>query len=188
MKAAGSFSLDGISYEMVNIAGGSFRMGMSDSPLLATEHSATVRNFSIGKTEVTQSLWVAVMGSNPSLSVGDNLPVDNISWYDAQEFIAKLNALSGSHFRLPTEAEWECAAQKSKQLGLENMTDGVGEWCEDWYHSYGTNQADDAGYVKIVRGGPYSHKGWPSSTSFRGFMRPDEYNGYTGLRLAQDEL
>ena len=118
VKAEGSFSLDGISYEMVNVPAGQFQMGMSGSVLLAPVHPETVRGFSIGKTEVTQALWKAVMGSSPSLTPDDSRPVENISWYDAQEFISKLNAKSNSHFRLPTEAEWEYAAQQSKNLGI----------------------------------------------------------------------
>ena len=65
----------------------------------------------IGKTEVTQELWEAVMGSNPSEFNGSNLPVENVSWEDCQTFIRKLNALTGKNFRLPTEAEWEYAAR-----------------------------------------------------------------------------
>lgn len=186
VKAEGSFSLDGISYEMVNIPAGQFQMGMSGSVLLAPVHPETVRGFSIGKTEVTQALWKAVMGSTPSLTPDDSRPVENISWYDAQEFISKLNAKCNSHFRLPTEAEWEYAAGQSKILGIEGMTEGVAEWCEDWYESYGAS--NDGGYVKIVRGGPFQNTGWPSSATFRGFLRPDEFNSCTGLRLAQDEL
>ena len=186
LKAAGSFSMNGISYEMVNIPASRFQMGSSESPLMAPAHPETVRNFSIGKTEVSQALWEEVMGSNPSLNPDPNNPVENISWYDAKEFIAKLNELSGSHFRLPTEAEWEFAAQRSKVLGIEAMLGGVAEWCEDWFGTYGSQ--NENGYVKIVRGGPYTNKGWPSTVSFRGFMRPDEFNVLTGLRLAQDEL
>lgn len=74
-------------------------------------HSVSLRPYKIGVTEVSQALWKAVMGSNPSLRQGDDLPVENVSWYEVQEFIEKLNAESGMHFRLPTEAEWEFAAR-----------------------------------------------------------------------------
>ena len=74
----------------------------------------TLSSYYIGKTEVTQALWKAVMGSSPSdtstLKV-DNLPVERVSWNDCQEFIRKLNALTGQNFRLPTEAEWEFACR-----------------------------------------------------------------------------
>ena len=65
----------------------------------------------MGKYEVTQKQWKAVMGNNPSNWKGDNLPVENVSWNDVQKFIKKLNAKTGGHFRLPTEAEWEYAAR-----------------------------------------------------------------------------
>ena len=74
-------------------------------------HQVTVSSFYIGKYEVTQAQWVKVMGRNPSRIRGDNLPVHSINWYDAQEFISRLNALTGKQYRLPTEAEWEFAAR-----------------------------------------------------------------------------
>lgn len=187
LKAAGSFSLEGISYEMANVPGGRCLMGDKNSPLLAPLHESMLRPYRIGKEEVTQALWKAVMGSNPSLTPGDTRPVDNVSWYDVQEFIAKLNQLGGTHFRLPTEAEWELAAQNSNALKLEAMLGGVAEWCQDWFGSY-RETVPENGYEKVVRGGPFKVTSWPLDTWFRGFMRPDESNGLTGFRLAQDEL
>jgi len=95
---------------------GTFTMG-SDSELAQedeTPHQVTLsRGFWIGKYEVTQAQWQAVMGENPSLErhVGDNRPVDSVSWDDAQQFITAFNADSGESFRLPTEAEWEYACR-----------------------------------------------------------------------------
>ena len=100
--------------EMIYVAGGTFNMGADDSDAYDREkpvHSVTVSGFSIGKYEVTQRLWKAVMGTNPSYNKGDNLPVENVSWNQVQEFIRKLNAMTGKHYRLPTEAEWEFAAR-----------------------------------------------------------------------------
>jgi len=71
----------------------------------------TLSTYYIGRTEVTQALWEAVMGSNPSRFKGDNNSVECVSWEDCQEFIRKLNSLTGRVFRLPTEAEWEYAAR-----------------------------------------------------------------------------
>ncbi len=72
----------------------------------------TLSSFSIGETEVTQALWQAVMGSNPSNFKGNpQNPVEKVSWDDCQEFVKKLNSLTGKNFRLPTEAEWEYAAR-----------------------------------------------------------------------------
>ena len=74
-------------------------------------HKVTLSSYSIGETEVTQELWKAVMGSNPSNFSGNQNPVEKISWNDCQTFITKLNQLTGKKFRLPTEAEWEYAAR-----------------------------------------------------------------------------
>ena len=93
-------------------------------------------SYYIGQTEVTQELWEAVMGSNPSYFTGDNRrPVENVSWNDCQEFIEKLNRLTGKNFRLPTEAEWEYAARGgSKSRGYKysgsNNPDAVA-WYDD---------------------------------------------------------
>ena len=100
--------------EMVAIPGGQFQMGSntgdSDEKPVRT---VTVRAFMMGKYEVTQGQWKAVMGGNPSRfnDCGDNCPVENVSWNDAQAYIAKLNAKTGSKYRLPSEAEWEYAAR-----------------------------------------------------------------------------
>jgi formylglycine-generating enzyme required for sulfatase activity len=101
--------------EFVKVEGGTFTMGdenLSD----ATPHEVEVSSFYIQKTEVTQELWEAVMGSNPSQNKSwkDN-PVTNVSWDDCQAFIKKLNSISGKKCRLPSEAEWEYAARGGKQ-------------------------------------------------------------------------
>ena len=113
-----TFYANGVSFEMVEVRGGTFRMGGTseqgsdaDSDDEYPVHSVTLSGYYIGKTEVTQALWKAVMGSNPSEFKGDNLPVENVSWYDCQEFIRKLNSLTDQNFRLPTEAEWEFACR-----------------------------------------------------------------------------
>lgn len=74
----------------------------------------------MGETEVTQALWKAVMGNNPSYFKGDNLPVEQVSWNDCQEFIRKLNQKTGKNFRLLTEAEWEYAARGGAKTSLYN--------------------------------------------------------------------
>ncbi len=113
-----TYTVNGVSFKMVKVEGGTFTMGATveqDSDARNNEkpaHLVTVSNFSIGQTEVTQELWQAVMGSNPSYFTGDlQRPVERISWDDCQTFIAKLNILTGRNFRLPTEAEWEFAAR-----------------------------------------------------------------------------
>ena len=74
-------------------------------------HKVSLSTYYIGETEVTQSLWKAVMGSNPSMFIGDELPVEQVSWNNCQQFIRKLNNITKKNFRLPTEAEWEFAAR-----------------------------------------------------------------------------
>ena len=74
-------------------------------------HEVTLHNYRIGKYEVTQELWETVMGDNPSVFKGKSRPVENVSWNDVSLFIKKLNKVTGRHYRLPTEAEWEFAAR-----------------------------------------------------------------------------
>ena len=112
-----TFYANGVPFDMVEVRGGTFRMGATSEQGRDAEnnekpvHSVTLSGYYIGKTEVTQALWKAVMGNNPSHFKGDNLPVEWVSWNDCQEFIRKLNALTGQNFRLPTEAEWEFACR-----------------------------------------------------------------------------
>lgn len=75
------------------------------------QHAVRLRAFAIGVYEVTQAEWVALMGENPSGVQGEHLPVDNVSWEDAQEFVRRLSERTGKKYRLPTEAEWEYAAR-----------------------------------------------------------------------------
>ena len=111
--------VNGVEFNMVKIEGGTFHMGATSEQGGYYEekpvHSVTISDYYIGETEVTQELWEAVMGSNPSYFTGNNQrPVEYVSWYDCQEFIKKLNQLTGKKFRLPTEAEWEYAARGGK--------------------------------------------------------------------------
>ncbi len=104
-------------FKMIAVDGGTFSMGATSeqgSDANSNEkpvHSVTLSDYYIGETEVTQELWEAVMGSNPSYFSGDQKPVEKVSWDDCKEFITKLNNLTGKNFRLPTEAEWEYAAR-----------------------------------------------------------------------------
>ena len=107
-----TFTVNGVKFKMIAVEGGTFQMGSkTDDYDEKPVHSVTLSNYYIGQTEVTQALWKAVMGSNPSQFKGDNLPVERVSWDDCQTFIQKLNSLTGQQFRLLTEAEWEFAAR-----------------------------------------------------------------------------
>ncbi len=133
------FTVGKATFKMVWVEGGTFTMGCTSEQggdCAGDErpaHSVTLSSYYMGETEVTWALWKAVMGNNPSLFKGDNLPVEWVTWTDAQEFIEKLNRLTGRTFRLPTEAEWEYAARGgSKSRGYKysgsNSLDAVA-----WY-------------------------------------------------------
>ena len=132
------FKVNGVSFKMIKVMGGSFKMGFTDSDAPYPNfnvpedekpaHEVTLDDFAIAETEVTVALWNAVMGSVPYLNeVSDGLkPVGNVSWYNCQAFIERLNALTGQKFRLPTEAEWEYAArggQASRHYGFSGSND-----------------------------------------------------------------
>ena len=105
-----------ITITMIKVYGGTFKMGESaDDKDVTPIHDVTLSDYFIAETEVTQELWEAVMGSNPSYYKGAKHPVEMVSWNECQEFIAKLNQLTNRNFRLPTEAEWEFAAKGGKQ-------------------------------------------------------------------------
>ena len=144
---------------MVYVSGGTFTMGATSeqgSDAYDDEkpaHSVTLSGYYIGKYEVTQELWKAVMGSNPSYFKGDNLPVENVSWNDVQEFLRKLNAMTGKRYRLPTEAEWEFAARGGnssrgyKYSGSNSL--GSVAWYDDnsgsRTHAVGTKSPNELG-------------------------------------------
>ena len=150
---------DGISIDMVRVEAGTFTMGATaemEDPYDDEKptHQVTLTNdYYIGKYEVTQALWKAVMGKKPSKFKGDNLPVENVSWDDCQEFISQLNRITGKTFRLPTEAEWEYAARGGKKSrgyqysGSNDISDVA------WYdgnsgnktHAVGSKQANELG-------------------------------------------
>ena len=150
---------DGISIDMVRVEAGTFTMGATpemkdpygnEKPT----HRVTLTNdYYIGKYEVTQALWQTVMDNNPSNFPGDNLSVEQVSWDDCQEFISKLNRITGKTFRLPTEAEWEYAARggnKSRGYqysGSNNLSDVA--WYEEnsgyKTNAVGTKQANELG-------------------------------------------
>ena len=128
-----TIQINGVKFDMVKVQGGTFQMGATPTEIpgyilkdydFSDErpiHDVTLSDYYIGETEVTQELWQAVMGSNPSRFTGSSLlPVETVSWNDCQEFINKLNAITGKHFRLPTEAEWEFAARGG------NLSQGFG--------------------------------------------------------------
>ena len=135
---SGEITVNGVTFVMVPVQGGTFTMGISIQGDASTDnkiqHEVTLSDFAIGQTEVTQELWVAVMNHNPSINEGNpQYPVEYVTWEETQTFIATLNDLTGLHFRLPTEAEWEYAArggqlsQGYKYSGSNTLYDVA--WC-----------------------------------------------------------
>ncbi len=148
--------VNSIGMEFVLVEAGTFMMGSTsgDSDEKPVHQVTLTKDYYIGKYEVTQKQWVAVMGSNPSNWKGDNLPVEQVSWNDIQEFITKLNQKEGTDkYRLPTEAEWEFVARggnKSKGYTYSG-SNSIGEiaWYEDnaggKTHEVGTKKANELG-------------------------------------------
>jgi len=114
-----------LNFEMILVKGGTFSMGCGlDQGRNCEEdekpvHQVTLNDFYLGKSEVTQKLWLDVMGTNPSnFATCDDCPVENVSWLDVQEFIKKLNQLTGKKYSLPTEAQWEYAARGGSSASI----------------------------------------------------------------------
>ena len=145
------FTDEKIGVEMAFVRGGTFVMGCTPEQETCWDfekpaHSVTLSDYYIGKYTVTQKLWQSVMGTNPSYyDKGDSLPVHNVTWADVQEFISKINAMTGRNYRLPTEAEWEYAARggtKSKgykYAGSDNINDVA------WYSENSQSKIHKAG-------------------------------------------
>ena len=158
-----TITVNGVSFNMIKVEGGTFKMGAQstdpngenyDSEASEREqpvHSVTLSDYYIGETEVTQELWEAVMGTTIEqqrqkaeeywgsdcdlFGQGSTHPMYYISWEECQEFIAKLNQLTGKRFCLPTEAEWEYAARGgNKSRGYKyagSNTIGEVAWYDD---------------------------------------------------------
>ena len=146
--------------KQIFVQGGTFQMG-SDNGDYDEEpiHSVTLDDFYIGKYQVTQREWQDIMGNNPSHSIGDNLPVENVTWNDVQEFIEKLNTKTGLNYRLPTEEEWEYASkggEKSKGYGYSG-SDNLDEVA--WNYSNSNNKTHPVGTKKPNELGIYDMTG-----------------------------
>ena len=145
-----TFKVYGVSFTMIPVEGGTFTMGATSEMTEPWDnekptHQVTLSSYYIGETEVTQALWKAVMGSNPSYDKGDDLPVECVSWNDCQTFINLLNSLTGKDFRLPTEAEWEFAARGGNQ---SRHTPYSGSSRIDDVAWYGINSGEETHPVK----------------------------------------
>ncbi|MGN0843658.1 MAG: formylglycine-generating enzyme family protein, partial [Kiritimatiellia bacterium] len=169
------------------------------------------RDFMMGRTEVTQAQWESIMGNNPSENKGPDLPVENVSWNDCQEFIKKLNAKTGKKFRLPTEEEWEYACRAGgtgdwgkRANGEEGPLDAMGWYgdnSDDHTHPVGQKEpnafglydmhgnvwewtATAVGAVRVLRGGGYWGNAGDCLASRRDWCYPGYRYGVIGFRLA----
>lgn len=228
--------MPGIYYDMVRIERGSFLMGSKISNSFSTfslnqpvhEVSMPVA-YAIGKTEVSQALWEAVMGENPAFNKNPKNPVENVSLEDCQDFIRKLNETLrnkniNANFRLPTEAEWEyaadvcngancdsysgntrvngvahvgstttaCGSYAPNQLGLQDMTGNVAEWCSDYLGLYTparqvNPKGPSTGVQCVIKGGSYKDTPETMRNSSRGHMKPYQKSPTVGLRLVHGQ-
>ena len=208
-----TFTVNGVIFEMVYVEGGSFDMGATteqggdansdEYPV----HSVTLSEYYIGRCEVTQELWEAVMGSNPSCFIGAQKPVERVSWYECQEFVSRLNSLTGRTFRLPTEAEWEYAARGGKKSSHYKYSGSGNIGNVAWYkdnsgssstHPVGTKSPNELGIYDMSgnvwewcsdRYGDYSagaqtNPQGPSSGSFRVLRGGSWYNSARRCRVS----
>ena len=208
-----SLTVNGVSFEMVYVEGGSFDMGATteqggdansdEYPV----HSVTLSEYYIGRCEVTQELWEAVMGSNPSCFIGAQKPVERVSWYECQEFVSRLNSLTGRTFRLPTEAEWEYAARGGKKSSHYKYSGSGNIGNVAWYkdnsgssstHPVGTKSPNELGIYDMsgnvwewcsdsygdYGAGAQTNPQGPSSGSFRVLRGGSWYNSARRCRVS----
>lgn len=151
------FTVNGVTFYVSAVDGGTFRMGTTsgkdgdEKPV----HNVTLSSYYMGTSEVTQALWTAVMGSRSDWTVeyglGDTYPAYNMSWNECQEFISRLNTLTGERFRMPTEAEWEYAARGGNKSqgylysGSNNIQEVAWSWGSNMAHPVATLKPNELG-------------------------------------------
>lgn len=151
-------TINGVKFEMVGIPSGSFCMGSNDSQYEKPIHRANINySFYMGKYEVTQEQWQAVMGNNPSYfsNCGGDCPVENVSWDDVQGFIRNLNNLQSEYkYRLPSEAEWEYACRAGTTGDYGGNLDSMA-----WYNANSNNKTHEVGAKRANAWGLYEMHG-----------------------------
>jgi formylglycine-generating enzyme required for sulfatase activity len=170
---------NGVKLEMIYLPGGSFLMGSPDGvgPMNweHPQHRVTLSPFYIGKYPVTQAQWQAVMGNNPSYYKGNGLPVENISWNDAQEFCKAISKVTGKTYRLPSEAEWEYAC-RAGSTGDYCFGDGEALLSNyAWYSENADLRSHPVGYKNPNAWGLYDMHG-----NVMEWCEDDWHDGYDG--------
>ncbi|MEN6603870.1 MAG: SUMF1/EgtB/PvdO family nonheme iron enzyme [Bryobacteraceae bacterium] len=172
--------------DLVLVEGGEFDMGTERWPNAKPVHTVRVNPYYIGIAEVSAVQWRAVMGAGAGAGNNGTGAASNVSWFDCQEFIKRLNAgAPGGGLRLPTEAEWEFAAHRAGTLGLAQMLGSVWEWTGSDYRPYFDQNAEPA-RLKVLRGGSDADTPDLRDVAFRHGERPDRRLRCNGLRLAKE--
>lgn len=204
-----TFTANGVSFDMIYVEGGQYAQG-------EPANAVSVSDFCIGKTEVTQELWKAVMGKNPSTMRGKGNPVETVSWNDCQTFIQKLNQLTGQNFRFPTEKEWEYASRGGNKSQGFKFSGGNVMGKQGWYngnsngqtHPVATKSANELGIFDmsgnvwewcsdifegidskqyVIRGGCFNDATQICVLTNRSKSDPTTASDVCGLRLASDK-
>ena len=199
---------NGVKLELVKIPASTFMMGSPEYELgrynNEKQHQVTLtKDYWLGKYQVTQAQWRAVMGNNPSHFKGDNHPVENVSWHDTKIFCAMLNARYagklplGYKFDLPTEAQWEYACRavkgvyREQTVNVGSLGGYVWEWCRDWYGDYSNGAVTDpagplSGFIRVSCGGSRYHFARNCCSANRYYDCPGPGDRYInlGFRLA----
>ncbi len=179
-----------IGMKLVFIPPGTFTMGSPktepDRISNETQHQVTFKQgFRIGVTEVTQKQWQQVMGSNPSFFKGDDLPVEHVTWHEAEEFCQRLSRKEQTRYRLPTEAEWEYACRAGTKTAYYTGRDKAALDIAGWYQGNSGNQSHPVGQKKPNPWGLYDMHGNVSEWCVK---RPDaDASKSTSAQLDREE-
>ena len=192
-----TFEINGVEFNMIKVEGGTFVMGSANGDTNeGYPHAVELSTYYIAETEVTQELYQAVMGTNPSAHVGAKYPVEKVTWSNAKAFANKLSELTGCNFTLPTEAQWEFASiGGNKSNGYTySGSNNVGDVA--WYSSNSGNVTHEVATKRPNELGIYDMSGnvmeWVADNYEQQYPRttlvqidptgPSAYNGEVVIR------